>query len=105
LTEDPDEPEFHSRSDRARQIREERRDNAAARINVTTLFERLGYDLTDQAEITRLNENLRYAERQRRRYERMENSKVGWIVSLLLVITGAAITAVVQWVTSVKGHP
>lgn len=88
------------RAERARMLREERE----ARLSVVSLFQRLGYDLTDPDEINRLNENLRYAERQRRRYEVLEGNKLGWLVSLILVIAGASITAVVQWFTSIKGH-
>lgn len=85
-------------------LREERRETYA-HSEVTRLFERLGYDLTDANEVTRLNENLRYAERQRRRFERLESNKLGWIVSLVLLCVGAALTTIVQWANSfAKGH-
>lgn len=93
-----------SRSERARKLREERRE-AYADSDVIRLFERLGYDLTDPNEVTRLNENLRYTERQRRRLERLESNKLGWIVSVVLLCIGAALTTMVQWANSfAKGH-
>lgn len=98
----------HDRNERARLLREHRdsmRQARESRMNVITVFELLGYDLTDPAEIARLNENLRYSERQRRRYERLEGSKLGWLISLVLVIVGAAMTTAAQWVTSsLRGH-
>lgn len=98
-----------ARENRARHLRDERvdrypDDERASRINVVTLFDRLGYDLANGDDINRLNENLRYAERQRRRYERLENNKFGWLISLVLVVAGAVLTALLQWFSTQSTH-
>lgn len=93
-------PPDHARQ----QSREERHDVYVSRINVITLFQRLGYDLGNPDDISRLNENLRYAERQRQRFERLENNRAGYVVSGVLVFVGAALTAMVQWFSSIKTH-
>ena len=98
-----------ARGNRARHFREEREDrypddDRAARINIVTLFDRLGYDLAKADDISRLNENLRYSERQRRRYERLENNKFGWVISLVLVVAGAVLTAFLQWLSTLSTH-
>ncbi len=81
----------------ARRVREER---YQSRQNVYTFFERLGYDITNNQDVERLAENLRFAERQRQRAEKMDSNKLGWVVSFVLLMLGAAASAMAQWFAS-----
>lgn len=87
------------RNEQARRLREDRQ----AHLNLITLFQRLGYDLKDSDDVNRLNENLRFAEKQRKRTEWLEASRLGWIVNLLLVASGAVITASITWFFNSRG--
>lgn len=81
------------------QREDEWREEQRKRLNVVSVFERLGYDLTSSEDISRLNENLRYTERERKRREWMESHKISWVISLALVIIGAAATTALNWLT------
>lgn len=80
--------------------RRDRREEWQHRVTVITLFERLGYDLSDNEDVQRLNENLRFIEKQRKRQERMDTNRVTWLVSLALVVIGAALSALVNWLST-----
>lgn len=81
-------------------LRRDRREEWQHRVTVITLFERLGYDLSDNEDVQRLNENLRFIEKQRKRQERMDTNRVTWLVSLALVVIGAALSALVNWIST-----
>jgi hypothetical protein len=56
--------------------------------------------------VQRLNENLRFAEKERRTRERLDSSKMGMVFSGLIAIFTAAATLFVQWVyAKVGGTP
>lgn len=112
----PDEPDDRDYSQRGsrrgedrdtytRRIRDERQDISDKVDTVVNLFAQLGYDLRNQNDINRLSENLRYTERQRRRYERFENNRFGWIVSFVCMAIGAMLTSFIpQWFNNKSGH-
>lgn len=101
MTDEIEMPE--DRAARAKRLRDERQ----AHLNLITLFDRLGYDLTDSDEVNRLNENLRFAERQRKRAERIETGRLGWIVTgaiaFFSIVIGAFLTQVIQYWTNLLG--
>ena len=74
--------------------------NDQNRPNVVNLFNRLGYNLYNSEDVTRLGENLRFSEESRRRYEAIKTRRLGWIVSLSIALMGAFLTSVGQWVAN-----
>jgi di/tricarboxylate transporter len=84
-------------SDRDRVDRERDR---LSRINVISLFDRLGYDVTEPSEIKRLNENLTFLERERKRREDMSSTKMKLVGAILIGALGAVSTYLVNWVVN-----
>lgn len=84
--------------ERVEQARHRRDDERVGRLNVVSVFDRLGYDLYNNTDVQRLAENLRFAEQQRRRAEAISGNKAAWMVSLALVFVGSAMTALISWV-------
>lgn len=88
----------------SRRVRDERRELDDKLNMLITLFRAVGVDPGNQDDITRLRDNLLYAERQRRRYERFENNRFGWIVSFICMAVGAMLTSLIpQWFNR-SGH-
>lgn len=88
----------------SRRLRDERQELDEKLDMIITLFRAVGVDPRNQDDITRLGDNLRYAERQRRRYERFENNRFGWIVSFICMAVGAMLTSLIpQWFNK-SGH-
>lgn len=67
------------------------------RLNVVSVFDRLGYDLTDNDEIARLRDNLRYAETERKRRELMRASKLTWLSNTLVAFMGAGAAGIISY--------
>jgi di/tricarboxylate transporter len=84
-------------SDRDRVDRERDR---LSRINVISLFDRLGYDVTEASEIKRLNENLTFLERERKRREAMNSNKMKVVGAILVGALGAVSTYLINWVVN-----
>lgn len=89
------------RDQRAHQLRGDRRERERFREQGWEEFiERLGYNPND---IEELREDLRFARRQRKRSEKIESSKLGWVISFVFIVMGAMVTAVVQWFSTKVG--
>lgn len=85
--------------------RQERDENRAARfsgerINVISLFGRLGYDLYNSNDIVRLGENLRFMEEERKHQEMMRASKLVWFSNSLVALLGAGASGIVLFLVN-----
>jgi hypothetical protein len=80
--------------------RVERERDRLSRINVISLFDRLGYDVTEASEIKRLNENLTFLERERKRREDMSSNKMKLMGAVFIGVLGAVSTYLVNWVVN-----
>lgn len=83
------------RIQRERQAERER--DRVARLNVVSLFDRLGYDLEAPGEVQRLAATFRFIEEERKRREAMASNKVKWLGAFLLAVLGSAATIFVNW--------
>lgn len=61
-----------------------------------SIFSRLGYNLYNEEDVNRLRENLRFAEEGRRKSERFESNRLGWIVGVIIAAFSAVLTALGQ---------
>lgn len=70
------------------------------RINVISLFRELGYDLYNSNDVSRLGDNLRFAEHERKHQELMRTSRLTWISNSLVALLGAGASGIVLFLVN-----
>lgn len=70
------------------------------RLNVVSVFRELGYDLYNSSDISRLGENLRFAEQERKHQELMRSSRLAWLSNSLVALLGAGASGIVMFLVN-----